>query len=396
MTLNVIVLVPGAVHRGAGQVPGADPGLAPPREPRHDRARGGLDRHQQRDLPRAGPAAARRARARGPVHPRVVPRGVQPPVVGRHPGAAGGVQPAHPVPQVLPQAAADLGAVPRAGVVGARLPVHAPLHRGAPREASGGPRQGPRGHAPRLREVPADPDVGDEFRRRHALHAGQARRVQVAVPAPAAAPRRRRVVRAVGDGRHAALDARRHARLHHRPSDPVGHVLRPRRHGAGGRAAGGRSRRGCRRATTAATRRSARGSSSGSAVCGPTRTRCSTGCCRTRGRELGPAVAVRPRAGGAPHRDRRLRARQQRHLHRLDGRLRLGAFDRAQHSARDVPRPEPRHGGVAYAGALHRCRLRGRPHPGRHLAGVERRAAAHRSAASRSAAPATARRWCAR
>ena len=166
-----------AVRRGAAEAGGAAAGMATPREPGDDGPGRGLDRHQQRDLPGHGLAAARRARARGPVDARVVPRGLQPPVLGGHPGAAGRVQPPHSIPEVLPEAGTDLGAVPGAGLVGARFPVHAPPFARIPREAPGETRRGPRGHAEGLREIPADPDVGDEFRRRHALHGEQARGV---------------------------------------------------------------------------------------------------------------------------------------------------------------------------------------------------------------------------
>ena len=66
--------------------------------------------------------------------------------------------------------------------------------------------------------------------------------------------------------------------------------------------------------------------------CGTRRTGCSTSCCPGENRrDLGSAVAFHPRAGRASCRDRRLRPREQRVLRRVDGRLRLGALDRAGH-----------------------------------------------------------------
>ena len=83
----------------------------------------------------------------------------------------------------------------------------------------------------------ADSHLGDEFRRGHALHAREARGVQVAVPQPAADARGRHLVRALVDGRHAAFAAGRDDRVLDRDAEPLGPVLRPRRHRGRGRAA---------------------------------------------------------------------------------------------------------------------------------------------------------------
>jgi hypothetical protein len=127
--------------------------------------------------------------------PRLVPGELQSPELGRHLRAAAPAEPAHPAAQVLPQAAADLGAGDGAGLVGARLPVHAPPLRSGADQA---PREAPRGSrddAACLRQVRPGADQRDELRRRHALHAGQARTAALALPSPAQAARRR-----AGDG----------------------------------------------------------------------------------------------------------------------------------------------------------------------------------------------------
>ena len=211
--------------------------MAPLDERPHDLDRPGVDQLQRCDLQLDGCIAARGRRRRRTRSAQLVPGAVEPPVVGRHPGAAEGVQPPHPVPEVLPQAGADLGAVARAGVVGARLPVHeAPLGH-VPAEAPGSPRRGPRRDAQGLRALRAAADVGDELRRGHALHGGEAQGDQVAVPAPAAAAPGRRCLRAVGNGWHAALGARRDHRVQRAQPDVVGFLLRATRPGAHARAA---------------------------------------------------------------------------------------------------------------------------------------------------------------
>ena len=168
-----------AVRRGA---PRAEPG---PAVDRRD-----LDRRQQRlDEPDPAHPLGRRGRRRARL-PQLVSGELQPPVLGRHPGAAAPLQPAHPAAQVLPQAAADLGAGDRARVVGAGVPVHAAAQRGVPAAPPGDARQGPGDHAQGLRALRADPDQRDEFPRGDALHPGQARPPAAPPTGTCSSPRR--------------------------------------------------------------------------------------------------------------------------------------------------------------------------------------------------------------
>ena len=146
------------------------------RRPHPQRHRHALDRGQQRlDAARRAHAMGR-CRDRRPRVRRLVPRQLQPPVVGRHPGPAARPEPPHSAAQVLPEAAAHLRPRDRPRVVGARLPLHAPPLQRVPPAASGEAARRPRDHPPRLPEVRAGADQRHELRGRHALHTRQASR----------------------------------------------------------------------------------------------------------------------------------------------------------------------------------------------------------------------------
>ena len=120
---------------------------------------------------------------REPAPARLVPGVEQPPELGRHPGAAAHLPRPHSVPEVLPEAGADLGAGDRAGLVGAGLPVH------EARQGPGRAQQRPEDDARGLREVQAHSDLGHQLRRGHPLHAGQARAAERAPTATCSSPR---------------------------------------------------------------------------------------------------------------------------------------------------------------------------------------------------------------
>ncbi len=114
------------VHGAAGpdQTACARGRRAPRLRPRAHRARLGLGRRKQR-LDRGGaPGALGRDRRREPAPARLVPGVEQSSDLGRHPGAAAHLPRPHSVPEVLPEAGADLGAGDRSGLVGAGLSVH--------------------------------------------------------------------------------------------------------------------------------------------------------------------------------------------------------------------------------------------------------------------------------
>ena len=172
----------------------------------------------------------------------------------------------------------------------------------------------------------------------------------------------RRRVRAVGDGRHRCTRCST-SRIAYRGTQPdaLGPVLRPARPGAHARAAPADRAVDAPSAITARTPafrarfkewladavgregRAARGDA------GRAPSRPAT---RMPRHELGPAVAVHPRAHRRPRRDRRLRPRQQRRLRRLARRLCLGPLDLARHQPGTVPVAESRHGRVAHADQL--------------------------------------------
>jgi hypothetical protein len=110
--------------------------------------------------------------------PQLVHGQLQPPVLGRHPGAAAPAQPAYPAAEVLPQAAADLGAGDGAGLVGAGLSLHAPAQRGLPAQTPRDARQGPGNHTQGLREVCTGAHQRDELSGGHALHPAKHARQQ--------------------------------------------------------------------------------------------------------------------------------------------------------------------------------------------------------------------------
>src|SRR6185436_10087855 len=128
---------------------------------------------------------------------------------------------------LLPQEHPDLVSHRRPGLLGPRVPVHAPLHARVPREASRETRPRPRDHARRLPALSPHPRHHPQLRRRHPHHAEETRGAELAVQAPAPpAPRRHqlrpRLPRRAGrrhDRRHPRLPRRPHhdARLHHQP-----------------------------------------------------------------------------------------------------------------------------------------------------------------------------------
>ena len=142
--------------------------------PRPERNRHPMGCRQQRvDAADAKDALGCRGSCRSPVS-RLVHGQLQPPVVGRHPGAAACAEPPDSDAQVLPEAAADLRAGHRPRVVGARLSVHASPFRRRTQAASGEAVRRHRGDPPGVPEVRAGADQRDELCGRHALHAGEA------------------------------------------------------------------------------------------------------------------------------------------------------------------------------------------------------------------------------
>ena len=224
-----------------------------------------LDRLQQRlDAPDAATALGRR-RARRPARERLVPGELQPPDLGRHlrapaPAAAGRV------PMLKFFLKQQLIYVPVIGLAWWALDFPFMRRHGKARCAASPrtARAGSRATRRACREVRAGAHQRDEFRRRHALHAGQARRPVFALSPPAQAEGRRAGDGAERHGRAIQLAGRRDHRL------PGGRARRSGSSCAGGRRA---SSCGCAvadpgpisaRATTPPTRHSGSSSSDGS------------------------------------------------------------------------------------------------------------------------------------
>src|SRR6185312_13900579 len=132
-----------AVRAHFAQAAAAVGGMAAPVLAHAGCDRGKLDRRQQRAVRavHAHPLAGGRPGRLAPR--RELPGAGQPPELGGYPGAAEDPEPARPVPALLPEEPADLGAVAGAGLVGAGFPVHEALLAGYPGEASRTAGQGP-------------------------------------------------------------------------------------------------------------------------------------------------------------------------------------------------------------------------------------------------------------
>ena len=173
----------------------------------------------------AGPGSGR--------HASLLPGDQQPPELGGHSRAAVPAQPAHAVPQVLPQAGADLGAGDRPVLVGAGVSLHEAIQQGIPGQAPGKARRGPGHHAPGLRALSDQPGVGVQFPGRDPLHRRQARRAGLALSTSAQAEGRRHRFRHRRHGRAAIRADQHHHPLPGRSPELLGPVGRQHPSGRG-------------------------------------------------------------------------------------------------------------------------------------------------------------------